>query len=253
VEKYEAAQGPALAFSLFSPDGEEGYPGNVFVRVVYTLTEDNAWRIDYLATTDEPTILNLTQHAYFNLSGGDRDVSDHFVSVYASRYTAVDSGLIPTGEVPSVEGTVLDLRSPVRLGDVFAKANKDPILKAASGGIDHNFVLDRPVSGLLPAADFVDFKSGLAMQVQTTEPCVQVYTANFVTPDCPARKGQKYGKHWAVCFETQHAPDSPNQPSFQSIRLDPDEVYRSTTVYAFAPVEDECDCGAEECACGHKH
>ena len=247
VVSYEGAEGPALAFSLFSPDGEEGYHGNLFVRVVYTLTRDNAWRIDYLATTDRPTFVNLTQHAYFNLSGGRRDVSDHLVQVNASRYTEVDAGLIPTGKLPDDDGTSLDLRSPVRLGDVFARAGKDRILKSAGGGIDHNFFLDRPASaGLFPAAELLDLESGLAMQVQTTEPCVQVYTANFLEDSCPARAGSKYGKHWGVCFETQHAPDSPNRPSFPSTRLDPDSVYRSTTVYAFAPAESDCDCG-----CGH--
>lgn len=258
VTRYDGAEGPALAFTLFSPDGEEGYPGNVFVRVVYTLTCDNAWRIDYLATTDKPTFLNLTQHAYFNLSGGARDVSDHLVQVAASHYTAVDAGLIPTGEVPPVAGTSLDLRDGVRLGDVFARAGKDRILKAAGGGIDHNFVIDRPpAAGLVPAAEFADPESGIAMQVLTTEPCVQVYTANFLTADCPARAGSKYGKHWAVCFETQHAPDSPNRPSFPSTRLDPDSVYRSTTVYAFAPLDDcDCGCGCDgedrdgDCKCG---
>ena len=252
VEKYAGAEGPCLAFTRLSPDGEEGYPGNLFVRVVYTVTEDNAWRIDYLATTDKPTVVNLTQHAYFNLNGGAGDVSDHVVQVDASRYTAVDAGLIPTGEVPSVEGTSLDLRAPTRLGDVFAKAGRDRLLKGASGGIDHNFVLDRTAPGLAHAADFLDFDSRLAMQVYTTEPCVQVYTANFLTDKVPARAGQTYGKHWAVCFETQHAPDSPNRASFAPVRLDPGEVYRSTTVYAFGALDaDECGCGHDECGCGH--
>lgn len=253
VEKYDGAEGPCLAFTRLSRDGEEGYPGNLFVRVVYTVTEDNAWRIDYLATTDKPTVVNLTQHAYFNLNGGARDVSEHAVQVDASRYTEVDAGLIPTGEVPSVEGTALDLRSPTRLGDVFARAGKDKLLKGASGGIDHNFVLDRTAPGLAHAADFMDLEGGLAMQVFTTEPCVQVYTANFLDKDVPARAGQTYGKHWAVCFETQHAPDSPNQASFPSTRLDPGDVYRSTTVYAFGSLESgDCGCGHgdEGCSCG---
>ena len=254
VEKYAGAEGPCLAFTRLSPDGEEGYPGNLFVRVVYTVTEDNAWRIDYLATTDKPTVANLTQHAYFNLNGGVRDVSEHVVQVDASRYTAVDAGLIPTGEVPSVEGTALDLRAPTRLGDVFARAGRDKLLKGASGGIDHNFVLDRTAPGLAHAADFLDTESGLAMQVYTTEPCVQVYTANFLTEAVPARAGQTYGKHWAVCFETQHAPDSPNRASFASTRLDPGDVYRSTTVYAFGALEtDACDCRGDDCDCGHGH
>ena len=129
VRKFEAADGPALEFTTLSPDGDENYPGNLFVRVVYTLTRDNAWRIDYLATTDRPTVVNLTQHAYFNLNGGARDVAEHLVQVNASRFTEVDAALLPTGRVPPVAGTALDLRDPVRLGDRFALAAKDRLLK----------------------------------------------------------------------------------------------------------------------------
>lgn len=255
VRKFEAADGPALEFTTLSPDGDENYPGNLFVRVVYTLTRDNAWRIDYLATTDRPTVVNLTQHAYFNLNGGARDVSDHLVQVNASRFTEVDAALLPTGRVPSVEGTALDLRGPAVLGDRLALARKDPLLRIVGGGFDHNFVLDRKGPGLDFAAFLADPESGRTMEVWTTEPCVQVYSANFLEPSTPARRGQKYGRHWGVCFETQHAPDSPNQPSFPSVRLDPGEVYRSTTVYAFGTLDghdDDCSCGCHEgdCSCG---
>lgn len=252
VRKFEAAEGPALEFTTLSPDGDENYPGNLFVRVVYTLTRDNAWRIDYLATTDRPTVVNLTQHAYFNLGGGARDVAEHLVQVNASRFTEVDAALLPTGRVPSVEGTALDLRGPVRLGDRLALARRDPLLRGVGGGFDHNFVLDRKGPGLDFAAFLADPESGRTMEVWTTEPCVQVYSANFLDASCPARKGQRYGRHWGVCFETQHAPDSPNQPSFPSVRLDPGQVYRSTTVYAFGALDEHdegCDCGGE-CACG---
>ena len=258
VREYRAPEGPALEFTTLSPDGDENYPGNLFVRVVYTLSEANEWRIDYLATTDRPTVVNLTQHAYFNLNGGASDVSGHFVQVNASRYTEVDAGLLPTGRVPSVEGTALDLRAPTLLGDRFALARKDRLLRAVGGGFDHNFVLDRKGPGLDFAAFFADPESGRSMEVWTTEPCVQVYSGNFLVPDCPARRGSKYGKHWGVCFETQHAPDSPNQPSFPSVRLEPGQVYRSTTVYAFGSLEDACGdddgCGChghgEGCSCG---
>ena len=258
VERYDAAEGPALAFSRLSPDGEENYPGNLFVRVVYTLCTPNAWRIDYLAATDKPTVVNLTQHAYFNFSGGARDVADHVVQVNASRFTEVDRALLPTGRVLPVGGTPLDLRGPVRLGDRLARAGKERLLKGVGGGFDHNFLLDRKGPGLDFAAFLADPESGRTMEVWTTEPCLQFYSGNFLDGKTPARGGRRYGKHWGVCFETQHAPDSPNRPSFPSVRLEPGETYRSTTVYAFGTLdeheEDGCSCGCHDhdgaCECG---
>ena len=223
----------------------------MFVRVVYTLCEENAWRIDYWAVTDRPTVVNLTQHAYFNLSGCRRDATGHVIQVNASRFTEVDAKLIPTGRVLPVEGTSLDLRELTPLGERLALAKKDRLLKGVGGGFDHNFVLDRKGPGLDFAAFLADPESGRTMEVWTTEPCVQVYSANFLEPSTPARRGQRYGKHWGVCFETQHAPDSPNQPSFPSVRLEPGDVYRSTTVYAFGTLDahdDGCTCGCHgEC------
>lgn len=233
AREFAGAEGPSLELTCFSADGEEGYPGNLFVRVVYTVMEDNAWRIDYWAVADKPTVVNLTNHAYFNLSGGREGLDEHLVQVNASRYTEVDKGLIPTGKVPSVKGTPLDLRSPVVLGDVFAKAKKEPLLKLVGGGFDHNFVLDRAAPGLAQAAILEDPCSGRQMEVWTTEPCIQVYSGNFIKAGTKGKDGAVYGPHAGICFETQHAPDSPNQPGFASIRLEPGETYRSTTVYAF--------------------
>ncbi len=247
VRQYEAPEGPALEFTTLSPDGDQGFPGNLFVRVVYTLCESLAWKIDYFAVTDRPTVVNLTQHAYFNLSGGSRDILDHWVQVNASRFTEAGPGLIPTGRVPSVEGTALDLREGRVLRDALALRKKDAALKPA-GGIDHNFVLDRVGDGLEFAAVLADQESGLSMEVWTTEPGVQVYSGNFLE-GTPARDGGKYRIHHGICFETQHAPDSPNQPGFGSIRLDPGQTYRSTTVYRFGAVGGcDCDCG-DDCHC----
>ena len=233
VRKFEAAEGPALEFTTLSPDGDENYPGNLFVRVVYTLTRDNAWRIDYLATTDRPTVVNLTQHAYFNLNGGARDVSDHLVQVNASRFTEVDAALLPTGRVPSVEGTALDLRGPVRLGDRFALARRDPLLKGVGGGFDHNFVLDRKGPGLDFAAFLADPESGRTMEVWTTEPCVQVYTANWASYDQKAKGGEHLSFRCGVALETQHAPDSPNKPDWPTTIVRAGETYRSATEFRF--------------------
>lgn len=237
AREFAGADGPSLELTTFSPDGEEGYPGNLAVRVVYTLAGPGTWRIEYWAVTDRPTVVNLTQHAYFNLSGGKRDVSDHTLFVNASRFTEVDAALLPTGRVPPVAGTALDLADPTaprRLGDLFARAGKDRRLKLVGGGLDHNFVLDRaPAGGLAHAARFADPASGRCMDVFTTEPCMQVYSANFLAPGLKGRGGAVYGPHWACCFETQHAPDSPNQPGFPPIRLDPGSVYHSVTEYTF--------------------
>ena len=235
---FDGADGPSLELSTFSPDGEEGYPGNLSVRVVYTVTRDNVWRIEYWAVTDRPTVVNLTQHAYFNLSAGRRDVLGHVLCVDADRYTEVDRALLPTGRVPSVDGTALDLREPTPLSSVLGRKKLDPRLALVGGGFDHNFVLNRRDGpGLSFAAEFSDPESGRRMTVWTTEPCMQVYSANFLTAEPKGKGGAVYGPHWACCFETQHAPDSPNHPGFESIRLDPGRVYHTRTEYVFDTVD----------------
>ena len=233
---FDGADGPSLELTTFSPDGEEGYPGNLAVRVVYTLTESNAWRIEYWAVTDKPTLVNLTQHAYFNLSAGRRDVGGHVLQVAADRFSELDRALLPTGRFPAVDGTALDLRAPTRLDSVFAKAKSDRRLANVGGGLDCNYFLNRtqPAGrGLDRAAEFSDPESGRRMSVWTDQPCMQVYSANFLEPGLKGRGGAVYGPHWACCFETQHAPDSPNDPSVPSIRLDPGSVYRTVTEYRF--------------------
>ncbi len=241
VRTFAGADGPSIELTLLSPDGDEGYPGNLFVRVVYTLMEDCAWRIDYMAVTDKPTVVNLTQHAYFNLSGGkDKDLCGHYVQVNASRFTEHLKGNIPSGKVLPVEGTSLDLRQPTSFCECLHGAKKDAYLKKVGGGFDHNYVLDRIAPGLSQAVVLEHPESGRQMEVWTTEPCVQVYTANFLSPKDKGKFGYGFDPHAGVCFETQHAPDSPNQVGFPSIRLDPGQVYRSTTIYAF-DVVDACE------------
>ena len=229
ARQFASADGPALELTYLSPDGEEGYPGNLFVRVVYTLTEYNAWRLEYWAMTDAPTVFNPTNHAYFNLSGGKRDVLDHELTIFADRFTPTDAALIPTGEVLPVEGTVADLRAPVRLGDVIGKNKKTPHLNC--GGFDNNY-LTRPHH---PRAAFLhDPESGRSLECLTSEPCIQLYTANNLKDGTKGRKGAVYGQFHGVCLETQHAPDAVNQPGFKPIRLDPGKVFHSKTEYVFS-------------------
>ncbi|MBI0447173.1 galactose mutarotase [Deinococcus sp. DB0503] len=223
--------GPSVTLTYLSPDGEEGYPGNLSVQVTYTLTPDHTLQIDSAATTDAPTILNLTQHTYWNLSGNaSRDILDHELTVRAETMTPVDVTLIPTGELRPVAGTPFDFREARRLGEQIDAPDEQ--LRFA-GGYDHNFVLDG-APALKAAATLYDPGSGRQIEVATTEPGLQVYSGNFLDGRITGKGGQRYGYRWAVCLETQHFPDSPNQPHFPSVVLRPGERFASRTVYAFS-------------------
>lgn len=220
-----------VAFTRTSPDGEEGYPGTLQARVTYTLTDANELAVEYQATTDKPTPVNLTQHTYFNLAGHDSgDILGHVVTIYADRFTPVDSTLIPTGELAAVEGTPFDFRQPAAIGGRIGDAH--PQLKHA-GGYDHNFVLNRRGPDLQPAARVLEPASGRTLEVRTTEPGLQFYSGNFLDGSQTGKGGAVYRHRTGLCLETQHFPDSPNKPQFPSTILKPGETYRSRTVFTF--------------------
>jgi aldose 1-epimerase len=221
--------GAALELSHLSKDGDEGFPGNLDVKAVYSLTEDRGLRLDYTATTDKDTVLNLTEHSYFNLAGHG-DVLGHEVYIDADRFTPVDENLIPTGELRSVVGTPFDFRQPTTIGSRIDQA--DPQLKLGRG-YDHNFVLNHPAGHLDVIARAFDPSSGRILEALSTEPGVQFYTGNFLDGSITGKRGWTYQARHGFCFEAQHYPDSPNQPSFPSVVLKPGEVYRNTIIYRF--------------------
>ncbi|HUP03917.1 MAG TPA: aldose epimerase family protein [Bryobacteraceae bacterium] len=220
-----------LELSYLSKDGEEGYPGNLHVTVTFHVTDGNALRIEYGATTDKDTVVNLTNHSYFNLKGaGSGDVLGHLVTLHASRYTPVDSTLIPTGELAPVAGTPFDFLKSTAIGARIEQPNEQ--LKIA-GGYDHNWVLDRTGNGLSLAARVVEPTSGRTMEVYTTEPGLQFYTGNFLDGTVKGKGGKVYQRRGAFCMETQHYPDSPNHPAFPTTELKPGQKYQTTTEYRF--------------------
>ncbi len=223
----------SVELSYLSQDGEQGFPGNLTVKVTYTVTEDNELKLEYSAITDKPTVINFTNHAFFNLKGaGQGDVLDHVLWVNAKQFTPTDKAAIPTGELRDVQGTPFDFTSPKSLGQDIDKENEQLTF---GGGYDHNYVLGN-VGELVLAAKLSEPDSGRVMEVYTTEPGLQVYTANSLTGKGTdiGKGGKAYGPRSAVCLETQHFPDSPHHPNFPTTTLNPGEEYQSTTLYKFS-------------------
>ena len=228
-EILDDGRGAGVRLLLYSPDGDEGYPGNVQVRVSYILTEDSSLIIDYEAVTDQATVVNLTQHSYFNLAGRG-DITDHLIQINAAEYTPVGPDLIPTGELAEVEGSPFDFRSARRLSEAIAEEGDR---KKAGEGFDHNYVLDTGGDVGKVAAWLCHEESGRTMEVYTTKPGMQFYSGNYLDGRRKGRGGAGFFKHAALCLETQFYPDSPNQPLFPSPVLVPGEQYRHTTIYRF--------------------
>lgn len=221
-----------LKLSMTSPDGDQGYPGTLKIQVTYWLTPENVWRIEYNATTDKATPVNLTQHLYFNFKGeASGDILDHELTLFADKMTPVDKGLIPTGKMAAVKGTPFDFTTPRVIGERINTKNEQ---LEFGGGYDHNWVLDNPNGKLVKAAALFEKTTGRMMEVWTTEPAIQFYCGNFMTDKMPSKTpGKNLCYRGGLALETQHSPDSPNQPNFPSTILRPGAVYKTTTEYRF--------------------
>jgi aldose 1-epimerase len=232
VWKVDSANDRALVLSYVSKDGEEGYPGTLYARVTYTLTDSNEVRIDYQATTDLATVVNLTHHSYFNLAGdGKGDILNHELMILADQTTPIDAGLIPTGELRDITGTPFDFRTATAIG---ARIGADDEQLRFAGGYDHNFVLNKMDNSLTLVARVSEPTSGRVMEILTTEPGLQFYSGNFLNGTNIGKGGVAYKYRYGFCLETQHFPDSPNKPQFPSTLLDPGKTYATTTIYRFS-------------------
>jgi aldose 1-epimerase len=223
---------PGVAFSYVSKDGDDGFPGNLKVKVAYTLTDSNELILDYQATTDKATPINVSQHSYFNLAGeGTGDILNHEIMINAERFTPVDKNLIPTGELRPVKGTPLDFTTPAKMGARIDDNYEQVVL---GHGYDHNFVINRKGDSLALAARVYEPSSGRVLEVSTTQPGLQFYTGNFLDGTVTGKQGHVYQRHYGFCLETQHFPDSPNHPDFPSTILKPGETFRQKTVFKFS-------------------
>ena len=227
-----AVKGNSLELTYVSKDGEEGFPGTLTAKVVYTMEINGDIQIDYSATTDKDTVINLTNHTYFNLKGqGNGNILDHELTLFASKYTPVDSGLIPTGELVPVKGTPFDFLTPHRIGERI----EGPDEQTTRGkGYDHNWVLDAKGGTPAKAATVYESTTGRVLEVWTNQPGIQFYTGNFLDGKLKGKEGKTYGFRGALCLETQHFPDSPNQPKFPTVVLKPGQTYHTTTIWKFS-------------------
>jgi aldose 1-epimerase len=231
IEEVASAEGPSVKLTYTSKDGEEGYPGNLSAEVIYTLTDQNEWKIAYKATTDKKTVVNLTQHTYFNLTGDpNNDILGHEVMLAADKFLPVDKGLIPTGELKPVAGTPFDFTKPAAIG---SRINDKDVQLETGKGYDHCWVLNGAADSLRLVASAYEPTTGRTLEVFTTEPGIQFYTGNFLDGSKVGKGGIAYAFRHGFCLETEHFPDSPNQSKFPSVVLEPGKTYQTTTVYKF--------------------